>query len=139
LQARRGGAQTTAATMVSEVGTLSRMVASEHTSGGKVLRGPISKSGNVHRRRVPVESACWYHHRSNVKGLLLRRQTSLALSDEVKAMAWKAQHRLNKRYKTLTAKGENTNQIVTAIARELLGFAWAIATHTQQRKAAPAS
>jgi hypothetical protein len=74
-----------------------------------------------------------------VKGLLLRRQTSLALSDEVKAMAWKAQHRLNKRYKTLTAKGENTNQIVTAIARELLGFAWAIATHNSGRLLRPAT
>jgi transposase len=151
LQALRGVAHTTAATIVSEVGTLSRfanprqlmgysgLVASEHSSGGRVQRGPITKSGNAHLRRVLVESAWSYHHRPNVTGFLLRRQKNLALSDEVKAMAWKAQHRLNKRYKTLTARGKNKNQTVTAIARELLGFVWAIATHTEKRQAAAAS
>jgi len=72
-------------------------VASEHSSGGRVQRGPITKSGNAHLRRVLVESAWSYHHRPNVTGFLLRRQKNLALSDEVKAMAWKAQHRLNNR------------------------------------------
>lgn len=107
LQALRGVAQTTAATIVSEVGTLSRfadprqlmgysgLVASEHSSGGKVQRGPITKSGNAHLRRVLMESAWSFHHRPNVTGFLLRRQKSLALSDEVKAIAWKAQHRLH--------------------------------------------
>ncbi len=69
LQALRGVAQTTAATIVSEVGTLSRfanprqlrgysgLVASEHSSGGRVQRGPITKSGNAHLCRVLVESA----------------------------------------------------------------------------------
>ena len=54
-------------------------------------------------------------------------------------MDWKAQHRLNKRYKTIAARGKNKNQIVTAIARELLGFVWAIATHTEKRQAAASS
>ncbi len=150
LQALRDAAQTTAATIVSESGTLSRfanprqlmgysgLVASEHSSGGRVQRGPITKSGNAHLRRVLVESAWSYHHRPNVTGFLLRRQKSLALGEEVKAIAWKAQHRLNKRYKTLAAKGKNKNQMVTAIARELLGFVWAIATHTEKRQAAAA-
>ncbi len=151
LQALRGVAQTTAATIVSEWGSLSRvanprqlmgysgLVASEHSSGGKVQRGPITKSGNAHRRRVLVESAWSNHHRPNVTGFLLRRQKSLVLSDEVKAIAWKAQHRLNKRYKTLAAKGKNKNQLVTAIARELLGFIWAIGTHSERTRIAQAS
>lgn len=150
LQALRGVAQTTAATIVSELGSLTRfahprqlmgysgLVASEHSSGSKVHRGPITKSGNAHLRRVLVEAGWSYHHRPNVTGFLLRRQKNLALSDEVKAMAWKAQHRLHKRYQTLAAKGKNKNQIVTAIARELLGFIWAIATHTEQRPAVQA-
>ena len=99
LQALRGVAQTTAATIVSELGSLTRfanprqlmgysgLVASEHSSGGRVQRGPITKSGNAHLRRVLVESAWSYQHRPNVTGFLLRRQKSLALSDEVKAMA----------------------------------------------------
>jgi hypothetical protein len=82
-------------------------------------------------RRVLVEAAWAYQHRPNVTGFLLRRQKSLALSDEVKQMAWKAQHRLHKRYKALSARGKNKNQIVTALGRELLGFVWAIAVHTE--------
>jgi hypothetical protein len=62
----------------------------------------------------------------------LRRQKNLALSDEVEAIAWKSQHRRNKRYKALTAKGKNKNQVVTALARELLGFIWAIAVKTSR-------
>lgn len=145
LQALRGVAQTTAATIVSELGSLTRfasprqlmgysgLVASEHSSGGKVQRGAITKSGNAHLRRVLVEASWSYHHRPNVTGFLLRRQKNLGLSEEVKAIAWKAQHRLNKRYKALTAKGKNKNQVVTAIARELLGFIWAIAAKTENK------
>jgi hypothetical protein len=61
------------------------------------------------------------------KGRLLRRQKSLTLSDETKRIAWKAQQRLHKRYTTLTARGKHKNQVMTALARELLGFLWAIA------------
>ena len=143
LQSLRGVAQTTAATIVSELGNLSRfqnprqlmgysgLVSSEHSSGGKIQRGAITKTGNAHLRRVLVEAAWAYQHRPNVTGFLLRRQKSLALSDEVKQMAWKAQHRLHKRYKALSARGKNKNQIVTALGRELLGFVWAIAVHTE--------
>ena len=46
-------------------------------------------------------------------------------------MAWKAQHRLHKRFTALAARGKNKNQIVTALARDLLGFLWAIAVHTE--------
>ena len=80
-----------------------------------------------------VEAAWAYQHRPNVTGYLLRRQKSLALSDEVKSIAWKAQHRLNKRYKSFAARGKNKNQIVTAPGRELLGFIWAIAIKAEQQ------
>ena len=146
LQALRGVAQTTAATIVSELGSLSRfqsprqlmgysgLVAREHSSGNRVQRGSITKTGNAHLRRVLVEAAWAYQHRPNVTGFLLRRQKSLALSDEVKQIAWKAQHRLHKRYKTFAARGKNKNQIVTALGRELLGFIWAIALNTEQKQ-----
>jgi transposase len=144
LQALRGVAQTTAATIVSELGSLSRfrsprqlmgysgLVSREHSSGNRVQRGSITKTGNAHLRRVLVEAAWAYQHRPNLTGFLLRRQKSLALSDEVKKIAWKAQQRLHKRYKKLAAAGKNKNQIVTALGRELLGFLWAIAVHTEQ-------
>ena len=61
----------------------------------------------------------------------MRIKENLALREEVKKMAWKAQQRLHKRYRALTARDENKNQIVTALGRELLGFVWAIAIHTE--------
>jgi transposase len=151
LQALRGVAQTTAATIVSELGSLSRfesprqlmgysgLVAREHSSGNRIQRGSITKTGNAHLRRVLVEAAWAYQHRPNVTGFLLRRQKSLALSDEVKQIAWKAQHRLNKRYKAMSARGKNKNQIVTALGRELLGFIWAIATNVEKQQHAQAA
>lgn len=146
LQALRGVAQTTAATIVSELGKLSRfesprqlmgysgLVSREYSSGNRVQRGSITKTGNAHLRRVVVEAAWAYQHRPNVTGFLLRRQKSLAISDEVKQMAWKAQYRLNKRYKAMAARGKNKNQIVTAVGRELLGFVWAIATKIEREQ-----
>jgi len=145
LQALRGVAQTTAATIVSELGSLSRfqsprqlmgysgLVASEHSSGNRVQRGGITKTGNGHLRRVLVEAAWAYQHRPNVTGFLLRRQKNLDISEEAKKIAWKAQQRLHKRYQVLAARGKNKNQIVTALGRELLGFIWAIAIETEKQ------
>lgn len=151
LQALRGVAQTTAATIVSELGSLSRfpspkqlmsyagLTPSEHSSGNRIQRGPITKSGNAHLRRVLVEAAWAYQHRPDVSGFLLRRQKALALSDEVKRIAWKAQLRLSGRYKKLTARGKNKNETVTAVGRELLGFIWAIAVETESQTKAVAA
>jgi transposase len=144
LQALRGVAQVTAATIVSEIGAFSRfqsprqlmgysgLVASENSSGGRVQRGSITKAGNGHLRRVLVEAAWAYQHRPNVSGFLLRRQKNLTIPDEAKKIAWKAQQRLHKRYQAFSARGKNKNQIVTALGRELLGFLWAIAVKTEQ-------
>jgi transposase len=60
---------------------------------------------------------------------LRRRQESI--SKEVKEIAWKAQHRLHKRYMKLGAAGKDQRKIVTAVARELLGFIWAIGTRAE--------
>ena len=145
LQALRGVAQTTAATVVAELGSLARfetpgqlmgysgLVSSEHTSGNRVQRGAITKSGNAHLRRVLVEAAWTYRHRPNVQGRVLRRQKLLALSEEAKRIAWKAQQRLSKRFTARSARGKENNVIAIAIARELLGFMWAIAVHTESQ------
>jgi transposase len=146
LQSLRGVAQTTAATIVSELGSLARfespqrlmgysgLVPREYSSGNRVQRGGITKTGNGHLRRVLVEAAWAYQHRPNVSGGILQRQKNLALDEEVKKIAWKAQQRLYKRYTALAARGKNKNQIVTAVGRELLGFIWAIAVHTERQR-----
>jgi transposase len=144
LQALRGVARLTAATIVSEIGSFSRfeprglmgysgLVASEHSSGNKVKRGSLTKTGNSHLRRVIVEAAWAYQRRPWIGGYLLRRQRDLKLSDEVKEVAWKAQHRLHKRYSKLTGAGKNKNQTVAAVGRELLGFIWDIAVRTERK------
>jgi transposase len=147
LQALRGVAQTTAATIVAELGSLTRfrspkqlmgysgLTPSEHSSGGRIQRGAITKSGNAHLRRVLVEAAWAYQHRPNVSGFLLRRQKALALADEVKRIAWKAQTRLHGRYRKLTARNKNKNETVTAVGRELLGFIWAIGVAAETQAA----
>lgn len=143
LQALRGVAQVTAVTVVAELGTLSRfqsprqlmgysgLVSSEFSSGNRILRGGITKTGNAHLRRVIVESAWAYQHRPWIGGFLLRRQRDLNLEPEVKEIAWKAQWRLHTRYQKLAVAGKKKPQIVTAVGRELLGFIWAIAVRTE--------
>jgi transposase len=151
LQALRGVAQTTAATVVCELGSLSRfesprqlmgysgLVPREYSSGNRTQRGAITKSGNAHLRRVLVESVWAYRHRPNVQGRVLRRQKALALSEEARHIAWKAQQRLYKRFVALTARGKTSGQAMTALARELLGFVWAIAVNTESRFRLPKS
>jgi len=138
--------------VVAELGSLSRfarpgqlmgysgLVSSERSSGNRVHRGAITKSGNAHLRRVLIEAAWTYRHRPNVQGRVLRRQKSLALCEEAKRIAWKAQQRLYKRFTALAARGKENNVIAIAIARELLGFMWAIGIHTEsQSKTAKAA
>jgi transposase len=137
LQALRGVAQVTAVTIVAEVGKVSRftgarqlmgyggIVASEHSSGESTWRGGITKTGNAHLRRVVVEAAWSYRHRPSVGESLRKRQA--VVSEEIREIAWKAQHRLHSRYRKLMARGKEKEKVVTAIGRELLGFIWAIA------------
>lgn len=87
-----------------------------------------------------VEAAWTYRHRPNVQGRVLKRQRFLALGEEAKRIARKAQQRLHKRFTALAARGKQNNVIVTSLARELLGFMSAIAVHTAaQRKSAKAA
>jgi transposase len=130
-------------TVVAELGSLagfesprqwmgySGLTPREYSSGHRVQRGALTKSGHAHLRRVLVEAAWTYRHRPNVQGRVRRRQKPLALGEEAQRIAWKAQQRLHKRFTALSARGKNHNQIVTALARELLGFLWAIAVHTE--------
>ena len=72
---------------------------------------------------------CGYRRPPGIWYGLRRRQESI--SEEVKEIAWKAQHRLHKRYMKLGAAGKDQKKIVTAVARELLGFIWAIGTKAE--------
>jgi len=142
LQALRGVAQISAVTIVAELGQISRFrhprqlmgysgaVSREHSSGERIRRGSISKTGNAHLRRIVVEAAWNYRHRPSIGTALAARQRGQ--SEAIKAIAWKAQHRLYHRYGKLLALGKPKQKGVTAIGRELLGFIWAIGVQIEQ-------
>jgi transposase len=141
LQALRGIALISAVTIVAERGALSRFVkprqlmgysgavASEDSSGDRIRRGGITKTGNAHLRRI-VGAAAWADRHRPAVGPALRKQHTL-VDDAVNAIAWKAQHRLHSRYRTLTARGQTPQHAATAVGRELLGFIWAIGVHVE--------
>jgi transposase len=141
LQALRGVAKIAAVTIISEVGELSRFAAPrqlmgysgavpcEDSSGQRQRRGAITKTGNAHLRRVLIEAAWSYRLRPGIGPTLRQRQKGVR--EEVKEIAWKAQHRLHKRYRRLAAAGKDQRKIVTAVGRELLAFIWAIGSKTE--------
>ena len=136
LQALRGIAQISAVTIAAELGNISRFegarqlmgysgaVPSENSSGKRKQQGSITKTGNSHLRRIAVEAAWSYRYRPGIGPALRKRQQEVA--EEIKEIAWKAQHRLHKRYSRLSAAGKDRRKIITAVGRELLGFIWAI-------------
>jgi transposase len=98
---------------------------SEYSSGTRRQQGSITKTGNTHARRALVEGAWAYRYPAKVSRHLQLRLEKLPAA--IQAISWKAQGRLCKRYRQLLAKGKNANQVVVAIARELVGFMWAMA------------
>jgi transposase len=146
LQALRGVAKVTATTLVTEVGNFSRfgrakqlmgyggLVPSEHTSGKSKRQGAITKTGNAHLRRVLLEAAWTYRHRPKLHGAQKQRQKGI--SEEIKAISWKAQQRLHRRYWRLTSKGKEPGKAITAVARELIGFIWAVGVQAEREVAA---
>lgn len=137
LMALRGVKLITAMTTMAELGDITRfdsprqlmsylgLVPSEHSSGPSQRRGGITKTGNGHVRRVLVESGWCYRYPARKTAHLQRRAEQC--SEAVQAIAWKAQKRLCGRYRHLLERGKLKVQVCTAIARELVGFIWAIA------------
>ncbi|KTF10019.1 IS110 family transposase [Pseudoalteromonas sp. H103] len=137
IQAMRGVRLLVATGVVAELGDLSRfdhprklmsylgLVPSEHSSGGKRHIGAITKCGNGRARRLLVEGAHTYRYAANISTDMQKRQEGLP--KDIIDIAWKAQLRLCKRYKKMIAKGKHYNLVVTAIAREMIAYIWAIA------------
>jgi len=137
LQALRGVSFVTAVTLAAELGDICRfgtptelmayvgLVPSQNSSGPHVRHGSITKTGNSHVRRVLTESA-WAYQRGPRIGppLELRLQKT---PKPVRDIGWKAQLRLCGRFRRLVGRGKEKQKVVTAVARELCGFVWAIA------------
>ena len=141
LQALRGMALVAAATVIAELGDITRfanprqlmaylgLVPSEHSSGSTRRQGGITKAGNGAARRMLIEAAWSYRFPARISREQLLRQEGLA--KPIRDTAWKAQERLCRRYRKLARAGKSPTVVTTAIARELAAFAWAIAKHVQ--------
>jgi transposase len=141
LQALRGMALVGAATLVAELGDITRftkprqlmaylgLVPSEHSSGGTRRQGGITKAGNGAARRMLIEAAWSYRFPARISREQLLRQEDLARP--IRDTAWKAQERLCRRYRKLARAGKPPTVVTAAIARELAGFVWAIARQAQ--------
>ena len=137
LQTMRGMALVNAASLIAELGDLSRfanprqlmaylgLVPSEHSSGASIKRGGLTKAGNSAARRLLIEAAWTYRFPARVSRELLLRQEEQP--KPIREIAWKAQLRLCTRYRKLARGGKPANVVTAAIARELAGFIWAIA------------
>jgi len=137
VQTMRGMALVNAATLIAELGDLSRfanpgqlmaylgLVPSEYSSGATIKRGGITKAGNGAARRLLIEAAWSYRFPARLsREVLLRQERQPKL---IRDIAWKGQLRLCARYRRLVRTGKPANIVTTAIARELTGFVWAIA------------
>ena len=96
------------------------LVPSENSSGSSRRLGGITRAGNGHVRRILVESA-WHYRRPPGMSKALRARNE-GVEPEVRAIAWKAQHRLHSRLKKLLARGKPANQAVTAVATRTSRF-----------------
>jgi transposase len=144
LMAMRGFDLISASAFLAEIGDLSRfqtprqlmgylgLTPSEHSTGDKVRRAGITKAGNRRARRVLVECSWSYRHPPRVGKEKLAKVA--AAPPPVQEIAWKAQSRLSARFRSLSRKGKRPTVVVTAIARELAGFIWAV-----NRASAPAA
>jgi transposase len=136
LQAFRGISTVSAVTIAAEVGDLRRfatagqfmsyvgLVPSEKSTGKRRRQGAITRCGNGHLRRILVEAAWHYRHVPVMSKELRRRNQGVATG--VQRIAWEAQKRLNKRLYHLLHAGKSVQKAITALARELAGFLWAV-------------
>lgn len=137
LQALKGVGLVIAATLVAEVGQFSRfpsprklmaylgLVPGEHSSGGSIRPRGITKAGNSDMRSLLFEAA-WAYRTTPKVGQFMKTHT-VGVPQDAKDIAWKAQLRLNGRYRKLVGRGKKSNVAVTAVARELVGFMWDLA------------
>ena len=146
LMAMRGMDLISAATFLAEIGDLSRfqhprelmgylgLVPSEASTGDTIKRGPITKAGNRRARRMLVECSWSYQHPPRVGQ---EKQEKVAAAPRaVREIAWKAQCRLHGRYRALVRRGKLKTVAITAVARELAGFIWAVSREITTARAA---
>jgi transposase len=136
LRTMRGIATISAMTILSELGDLRRfptapklmaavgLVPSEYSTGDKTTRFAITKTGNAHVRRIVVEAAWQYQRRPLAGRVIKARRENQPLP--IVAIAEKCEKRLHARFHRLISRNKKSTVAAVAVARELVGFIWAI-------------
>lgn len=136
LQCLKGFALITSASVCAEIGDIRRfehpkslmgysgLIPGVQQSGSTRREGGITKAGNIHLREALVEAAWAYRYPPKVGEALAKRQKNQPA--EVIRIGYQAQARLHKRYRSLLSRGKHRNEVVVAIAREMLGFVWEV-------------
>jgi transposase len=129
----------TATGLVAELGDLTRfatpdqltayagLVPREASSGTRVQRGGITKTGNAHVRWLLIEAA-WHYARP------MRAMPEPAADDPVAHLAWTLRQRLSRRFGHLLRRGKPRAVAIVAIARDLLKACWAVARLVRQQR-----
>ena len=107
------------------------LVPSEHSSGESRRQGSITKAGNRRCRHVLVQAAWSYRGPPHVGAELKKRQEGQPA--QVVAHSWKAQHRLHKLFRRIAYRKNNQTAVV-AVAREMVGFLWAVMQEMESRQ-----
>lgn len=108
------------------IGSYLGLTPSESSSGSRTSRGPITKAGNTHARRLLIEAA-WHHNKPYRPGRVLQQRWNQS-TPNARVRADDGNRRLHHRWQQLTARKKNTKIANTAIARELSGWCWSLAT-----------
>ena len=102
------------------------LVPSEDSSGERRRQGAITKTGNTHARRLLVEAA-WHQRRPLLASAALERRRQ-GQPAAVRARADASARRLHQRWHALAGRGKRRTIVAVAVARELAGHCWALAT-----------
>jgi transposase len=125
-----------AMTILAELGDLRRfptapqlmaaigLVPAEHSTGDKTTRLSITKTGNAHVRHIAVQAA-WHYQRRITNGPTIRQRRENQ-PRELLEIAHRCDTRLNRKFFRMTSRGKRSQVAAVAVARELIGFVWAI-------------
>jgi transposase len=110
------------------IGAYLGLVPTEHSSGSSRRQGGITKAGNSHVRRLLVEAA-WHHQPRYTVSTTLRARWDQAPAP-ARTRAHAGNQRLHHRWNSYTQRNKKHTVATTAIARELAGWCWSLATLT---------
>jgi transposase len=108
------------------IGSFVGLVPTEYTSGARRAQGPITKTGNGHARRLLVEAA-WHHRSAYRPSKAIHERWALAPA-VARIRGDEGNRRLHHRWVKFIQRKKRHNVATTAIARELAGWCWSLAT-----------